>query len=96
MLDDTIEKIVNTNNTITGIAPVKVLLMNGNYETRWCTTENMDKTYYDDLNSTQQELLQQSYPSMDYDKVIKIHDDKVEKWEYDNGCHISQILKKMQ
>ena len=41
-------------------------------------------------------LLQQSYPSMDYDKVIKIHDDKVEKWEYDNGCHISQILKKMQ
>ena len=85
-----LDKLVNK-----GIVPVKVMLMNGNYETRWCNIKDMDITYYEDLDSTQQELLQQTYPNLEYDQVIKNHDDKVEKWELKEGCHISQWLNKL-
>ena len=89
---DNHDKIMSMFNS--GIVPVKVMLMNGNTETRWCNTKDMDITYYEDLDSTQQELLQQTYKDMDYDKVIENHDNKVEAWELKEGCHISQWLKK--
>ena len=89
---DNHDKIVSMFNS--GVVPVKVMLMNGNTETRWCNTKDMDITYYEDLDSTQQELLQQTYKDMDCDKVIENHDNKVEAWELKEGCHISQWLKK--
>ena len=89
---DNHDKIMSMFNS--GIVPVKVMLMNGNTETRWCNTKDMDITYYEDLDSTQQELLQQTYKDMDYDKVIENHDNKGEAWELKEGCHISQWLKK--
>ena len=101
MIDDIMNEAIETDNHDkimsmfnSGIVPVKVMLMNGNTETRWCNTKDMDITYYEDLDSTQQELLQQTYKDMDYDKVIENHDNKVEAWELKEGCHISQWLKK--
>jgi hypothetical protein len=101
MIDDIINKAIESDNHDkimsmfnSGIVPVKVMLMNGNTETRWCNTKDMNITYYEDLDSTQQELLQQTYKDMDYDKVIENHDNKVEAWELKEGCHISQWLKK--
>ena len=88
MIDDIMNEAIESDNHDkimsmfnSGIVPVKVMLMNGNTETRWCNTKDMDITYYEDLDSTQQELLQQTYKDMDYDKVIENHDNKVEAWE---------------
>ena len=87
--NDDFDKVVSS-----GLAPVKVMLMNGNYETRWCSTKNLDTTYFEDLDSTQQDLIQQTYPKLDYDTVVENHDNKVESWELKEGCHISQWLNK--
>ena len=87
--NDDFDKVVSS-----GLTPVKVMLMNGNYETRWCSTKNLDTTYFEDLDSTQQELIQQTYPKLDYDTVVENHDNKVEEWELKEGCHISQWLNK--
>ena len=74
---DNHDKIMSMFNS--GVVPVKVMLMNGNTETRWCNTKDMDITYYEDLDSTQQELLQQTYKDMDYDKMVESYDNEVEK-----------------
>ena len=87
--NDDFDKVVSS-----GLTPVKVMLMNGNYETRWCSTKNLDTTYFEDLDSTQQDLIQQTYPKLDYDTVVENHDNKVESWELKEGCHISQWLNK--
>lgn len=87
--NDDFDKVV-----FSGLTPVKVMLMNGNYETRWCSTKNLDTTYFEDLDSTQQDLIQQTYPKLDYDTVVENHDNKVKEWELKEGCHISQWLNK--
>ena len=84
--NDNFDKVVSS-----GLVPVKVMLMNGNYETRWCSTKNLDTTYFEDLDSTQQDLIQQTYPKLDYDTVVENHDNKVKEWELKEGCHISHI-----
>mgnify|MGYP003127474275 CR=1 FL=1 len=103
MIEDIMNKAVETDNFVlieklfnSGIVPVKVRLMNGNTETRYCNTKNMDITYYEDLDDTQQDLLQQTHKDIDYDNVIKNHDNKVEAGELKEGRHISQIINSMK
>ena len=69
--NDDFDKVVSS-----GLVPVKTLLLNGCYETRWCSTKDLDTTYFEDLDSTQQDLIQQTYPNLDYDTVVENHDNK--------------------
>jgi hypothetical protein len=73
---DTIEKSFNL-----GYVPVKVLLLNGTYETRWTDVSNIHKEYYEDLNSEQQDYIQDLHPKEEYWKVIYNHDLKVYEYE---------------
>ncbi len=73
---DGLETLFNKN-----IVPIKVLLLNGNYETRWTDVSNIHKEYYEDLNSEQQDYVQDLNSKDDYWKVIYKHDLKVYEYE---------------
>ena len=77
--DDNLEGLETLFNK--NIVPIKVLLLNGTYETRWTDVSNVFKEYYDDLNSVQQDYIQQLNPKKEYWKVIFEHDLKA--YEYD-------------
>jgi hypothetical protein len=72
---DGLEILFNKN-----IIPIKVLLLNGTFETRWTDVSNVFKEYYDDLNSEQQYYIQDLNPKKEYWIVIFEHDLKV--YEY--------------
>ena len=73
---DGLETLFNKN-----IVPIRVLLLNGTYETRWTDVSNVFKEYYEDLNSEQQDYIQQLNPKKEYWQVIFEHDLKA--YEYD-------------
>lgn len=77
---DGLETLFNKN-----IVPINVLLLNGTYETRWTDVSNVFKEYYEDLNSEQQDYIQQLNPKKEYWKVIFEHDLKVYN-KYDIDC----------
>lgn len=72
---DGLEILFNKN-----IIPIKVLLLNGTFETRWTDVSNVFKEYYDNLNSEQQDYIQDLNPKKEYWIVIFEHDLKV--YEY--------------
>tara|TARA_R100000805_G_C3497223_1_gene28792 strand:+ start:62 stop:427 length:366 start_codon:yes stop_codon:yes gene_type:complete len=77
--DDNLEGLETLFNK--NIIPIKVLLLNGTYETRWTDVSNVFKEYYEDLNSVQQDYIRQLNPKKEYWKVIFEHDLNV--YEYD-------------
>jgi len=77
--DDNLEGLETLFNK--NIVPIKVLLLNGTYETRWTDVSNVFKEYYEDLNSDQQDYIQQLNPKKEYWEVIFEHD--IKAYEYD-------------
>ena len=86
---DNHDKIVSMFNS--GVVPVRVLLLSGSYETRWIDVSEVNKTYYEDLSSDQQDYLHEGSKSSYLDTIYN-HDKMVEKFELKNNIHISQIL----
>lgn len=52
---DGIEQVFNS-----GVVPIKVMLLNGRYETRWVDISNIHNEYYEDMNSDQQDYFIQN------------------------------------
>jgi hypothetical protein len=98
MIDDIMNEAIETDNHDkimsmfnSGVVPVTVLLLNGNYKTRWVNVSEMNKTYYEDLSSDQHDYLHNGSKSSYLDTIYN-HDKMVEKFELENNIHISQIL----
>ena len=64
--DDNLEGLETLFNK--NIVPIKVLLLNGTYETRWTDVSNVFKEYYEDLNSVQQDYIRQLNPKKNIGK----------------------------
>jgi|TARA_Y100000296_G_C4981982_1_gene161055 hypothetical protein len=86
---DDYDKIMSMFNS--GVVPVRVLLLSGSYETRWVDVSKVNKTYYEDLSSDQQDYLLEGSKSSYLDTIYN-HDKMVEKFELENNIHISQML----
>ena len=86
---DNHDKIMSMFNS--GVVPVRVLLLSGSYETRWVDVSEVNKTYYEDLSSDQQDYLLEGSKSSYLDTIYN-HDKMVEKFELENNIHISQML----
>ena len=78
-----------------GLVPVRVLLMNGKYETRWTDISDVGKEYFADLNSDCQDFVLDlfSYQNLNFDETVEMYDHKVDKYQLENGLHVSQWLK---
>ena len=80
------------------VAPVRVLLMNGYYETRWIDIKEIPSTYWDDLSSDQKDFVIDAYKNKFngkkwLDNLANDHDNKVEKEAIKKGTHWSCFIK---
>ena len=96
-IDQAIEQGDHDKLVYSQLVPVKVLLMNGRYETRWTDITEVGKEYFADLSSDCQDFVLDlpCYELLNYDETVEMYDYKVDKYQLDNGIHISQLLKEI-